>query len=111
VRTASDHRKRARFELATAQDALGWNPALSLHLADLHASRFPRSAVAQEREVIAIEALVRLDRIEERAGEPVGLRGRTRGRHTRRTSRRSRRGRALRKRGEGGRGRRIFRAV
>ena len=55
-------------ELATAEDALGWNPALALHLADLDGLRLPKSAVAPEREVIAIDALVRLDRIEEARG-------------------------------------------
>lgn len=55
-------------ELAIAEDALGWNPALALHLADLDGLRLPKSAVAPEREVIAIDALMRLDRIEEARG-------------------------------------------
>lgn len=51
--------------LDAAQDALPSDPAAALVLADSHAARFPHGALAQEREVIAIEALSRLGRIDE----------------------------------------------
>jgi hypothetical protein len=48
--------------LQAAQGALRDSPASALGLADRHASHFPTGALAQEREVIAIEALLALDR-------------------------------------------------
>lgn len=51
--------------LARAQDALAASPSVALRLCDEHAARFPRGMLGQEREVIAIEALVRMGRIPE----------------------------------------------
>jgi hypothetical protein len=51
--------------LQAAQAALHGNPTSALVLADRHATRFPTGALAQEREVIAIEALVAMNRPEE----------------------------------------------
>jgi hypothetical protein len=48
--------------LDDAQDALRGDAGRALALADEHARRFRFGALAQEREVIAIEALVRLQR-------------------------------------------------
>ena len=45
--------------LRRAQDTLGSDPAGALALCGAHAQHFPRSSFAQEREVIAIDALVR----------------------------------------------------
>jgi hypothetical protein len=52
--------ERARATLATS-------PARALSLANLHRSRYPSGVLAQEREVIAIEALKRLGRADEAA--------------------------------------------
>ena len=51
--------------LERARGALGKSPALALALANQHRSRFPYGVLAQEREVIAIEALKRLGRTAE----------------------------------------------
>jgi len=51
--------------LQAAQAALRDNPTSALALADRHASHFATGALAQEREVIAIEALLALSRREE----------------------------------------------
>jgi len=51
--------------LQSAQDALAANPLVALSLANHHAARFPRGTLAQEREVIAVEALLRLGRRDE----------------------------------------------
>ncbi|HEY3236112.1 MAG TPA: hypothetical protein VGJ84_15450 [Polyangiaceae bacterium] len=51
--------------LAQAQAALGSGPARALQLAYAHARLFPNGVLTQEREVIAIQALVRLGRMEE----------------------------------------------
>jgi hypothetical protein len=48
--------------LEAAQDRLASNPAAALAYAERHAARFPGGVLAQEREVIAIESLVRLHR-------------------------------------------------
>jgi hypothetical protein len=48
--------------LEAAEDALSSNPVSALARADHHANRFPNGALAQEREVIAIDALMRLGR-------------------------------------------------
>ncbi|WCQ90196.1 hypothetical protein [Sorangium sp. Soce836] len=48
--------------LQRAQDALGARPAEALALTDVHRARFPRGALSQEREVIAIGALKALGR-------------------------------------------------
>lgn len=51
--------------LHSAQDALRTSPSSALAKTAEHARRFPRSALAQEREVIAVEALVKLGRKDE----------------------------------------------
>jgi hypothetical protein len=51
--------------LARAQDALGSRPDDALRLCAEHERRFPRGAFTEEREVIAIDALVRLNRRED----------------------------------------------
>ncbi|MFO0759272.1 MAG: hypothetical protein U0359_22460 [Byssovorax sp.] len=48
--------------LQHAQDALGASPARALDLLGQHAARFPGAALGQEREVMSIDALVRLGR-------------------------------------------------
>ncbi|HEY3498803.1 MAG TPA: hypothetical protein VGK73_29130 [Polyangiaceae bacterium] len=53
--------------LEQARSALRSNPAQALSLARQHQLDFPHGALAQEREVIAIEALRRLGRTEEAA--------------------------------------------
>ena len=51
--------------LQRAQDALGRGPAQALDLINRHAARFPGSNLGQEREVMAVDALVRLGRVGE----------------------------------------------
>jgi hypothetical protein len=51
--------------LQRAQALLARNPARALALADQHAKQFPQGQLAQEREVIRIEALRRLARSDE----------------------------------------------
>jgi hypothetical protein len=51
--------------LQRAQDALGSSPSRALDLVNRHVARFPRATLGQEREVIAIDALVRLGRVGE----------------------------------------------
>ena len=48
--------------LRRAQDALASDPARALAICSEHQQTFKRSGFAQEREVIAIDALVRLGR-------------------------------------------------
>jgi hypothetical protein len=48
--------------LQRAQDALRGDPARALSLTDLHLARFPGGLLAQEREVIAISALLGMGR-------------------------------------------------
>jgi hypothetical protein len=48
--------------LDQARQSLSTNPARALALTEEHRRRFPRGALAQEREVIAIDALGRLGR-------------------------------------------------
>ena len=48
--------------LERAQRVLRSDPAAALALAEEHRARMPRGALAQEREMLAIEALFRLDR-------------------------------------------------
>lgn len=50
--------------LREAQDALGPSPARALALTDAHRNRFGTGVLAQEREVVAIDALLRLGRRE-----------------------------------------------
>jgi len=57
----SDAEEELRL-LREAQDALEGRPRRALAVAGEHARRFPRGMLAQEREVIAIDALVRLGR-------------------------------------------------
>jgi len=51
--------------LQGAREALGGDPAGALRLAEQHRSRFPRGTLTQEREVIAIDALIRQGRMAE----------------------------------------------
>jgi hypothetical protein len=51
--------------LQTAQSALRGSPLSALGLADRHAALFATGTLAQEREVIAIEALLALHRSDE----------------------------------------------
>ena len=51
--------------LERAQDALRSRPAEALALCNDHAQRFPSGMLVQEREVIAIEALVKTGRKDE----------------------------------------------
>jgi hypothetical protein len=48
-----------------AREALGADPSASLRLTAEHARLYPRGALTQEREVIAVDALVRLGRRQE----------------------------------------------
>lgn len=59
--SAEDPEEEARL-LHRAQDALAASPAKALALGQEHARRFPHGLLAQEREVLAIDALVRLGR-------------------------------------------------
>lgn len=51
--------------LQLAHDAIPTNPRRALALTGEHARRFPTGVLAQEREVIAVEALVRIGRRDE----------------------------------------------
>jgi hypothetical protein len=51
--------------LARANRAVADDPGLALDLANQHAREFPRGSMDQEREVIAVTALVRLGRLAE----------------------------------------------
>src|SRR5262249_51246269 len=51
--------------LARAQASLAVDPARALSITDEHVQRFSSGALSQEREVIAIGALVRLGRMTE----------------------------------------------
>ena len=62
--------------LDAARAALGDAPARALRLADEHASRFPSAMLAAERELIAIDALVRLGRRDEARTRAARLRTR-----------------------------------
>jgi hypothetical protein len=59
--------------LAAAQRALASSPSRSLALLQEHAQKFPRSALAEERCVFTIEALVALSRSEEARRELARL--------------------------------------
>src|SRR5438309_116226 len=48
-----------------AQDLLRTDPARALAIAERHRTHFPTGALAEEREVIAIDALCRLGRLAE----------------------------------------------
>ena len=48
--------------LGRARSALASDPSIALAIADAAAARFPAGALAQEREMIAIDALTRLGR-------------------------------------------------
>jgi len=56
---ADDTESEASF-LRRTRTALDSDPARALRMTEEHASRFPRGVLAQERDVIAIDALVRL---------------------------------------------------
>jgi hypothetical protein len=49
--------------LRRAHDALASDPARALALTDDHTRRFPGGMLGQERELLAIEALVRMGRV------------------------------------------------
>jgi outer membrane protein assembly factor BamD (BamD/ComL family) len=51
--------------LKRARAALEAHPARALRLARQHARRFPEGDLVQERQVVVVEALVRLGRVEE----------------------------------------------
>jgi hypothetical protein len=51
--------------LDRAQAALGANPGLALTLTDEHRGRFPSGLLGQEREVLAMQALMRLGRVQD----------------------------------------------
>jgi hypothetical protein len=51
--------------LRRARAAVGSNPSLALEYVTAHARRFPQGALGQEREVIGIDALTRLERTAE----------------------------------------------
>lgn len=57
--------------LARAQGALAGAPAAALALADEHEEKFARGALVQEREVVAIDALLRLGRRTEAVGRAL----------------------------------------
>ena len=56
-----------------AQDALRASPARALSLTDAHRRRFGDGTLAQEREVVAIDALVRLGRRDEARARAAAL--------------------------------------
>jgi hypothetical protein len=71
--------------LERAQDALRSRPADALSLADEHARQFPRGMLVQEREVIAIEALMKTGRTNEAKARAARFKARFPGSsHTRR---------------------------
>ncbi|MBX3264876.1 MAG: hypothetical protein KF782_34710, partial [Labilithrix sp.] len=71
--------------LERAQDALRARPAEALALAEDHARRFPQGMLAQEREVIAIEALMKTGRASEANARAARFKARFPGSsHTRR---------------------------
>ncbi|WP_437532014.1 hypothetical protein WME79_03800 [Sorangium sp. So ce726] len=59
--------------LHRAQDALGTDPGSALALTVEHARRFPAGALAQEREIIAIRALLALGRAAEARARAASL--------------------------------------
>jgi hypothetical protein len=64
--TASAHADENEISiLEDSEDALQSNPGRALAQVERHAARYPHGALAQEREVIAIEALLRLGRSDE----------------------------------------------
>jgi len=67
VAPAEDAEAETRL-LHRAQDELGGSPARALSTCQEHLRRFPRGILAQEREVLAIDALVRLGRRGEATG-------------------------------------------
>jgi outer membrane protein assembly factor BamD (BamD/ComL family) len=62
--------------LTAAQDALAHDPARALALAEEHARRHPAGALAQEREVLAIDALARAGRRDEAEARAARFRAR-----------------------------------
>ena len=62
--------------LDSARAALADSPSRALHLADAHAAAFPQATLAAERELIAIDALLRLGRRSEARARADRLRAR-----------------------------------
>jgi hypothetical protein len=63
VAAPAEGRTESELELLRrARDALPSDPAAALSIADVDRARFPSGPLAQEREVIAIDALTRLGR-------------------------------------------------
>lgn len=65
--------------LGRAQAALKTDPARAMALVHEHSRRFPNGGLAQEREVIAVEALARLGRLSEAEQRADGFKERYRG--------------------------------
>jgi hypothetical protein len=61
--------------LQRAQDALAADPAQALSICGDHARAFPQGLLAQEREVIAVDALMRLGRTDEATARAVRFEG------------------------------------
>ena len=62
--------------LRRAKVALPTDPALALRLTDEHPTVYPRGVLLQEREVIAIEALIRLGRTDDARARAASFRSR-----------------------------------
>jgi hypothetical protein len=58
----ADRLRQENALIQRAEAALARDPALALRLADEHRSRFPDGVMVQEREVVAIDALLRSNR-------------------------------------------------
>ena len=62
--------------LRRAKVALATDPAHALRITDEHPVRYPRGVLLQEREIIAIEALIRLGRAHDARGRAASFRSR-----------------------------------
>jgi len=62
--------------LRRTRAALAGDPARALRMTEEHAARFPRGVLVQERDVIAIDALVRLGRRDEARAKAMSFRAR-----------------------------------
>ena len=74
--SAGDSADAELLLLKHAQESLRTDPAAALAFAGEHRSRFPRGMFAQEREVIAVEALTKLGRASGGRSAGAGLRPR-----------------------------------